>query len=137
MNLAFELERDVSPATYLWDHRLELPELVGSRAVQAAIETGIALEDFQLGRARRSWSLVVLAAQEAGRQARKDGLTPRRMMADIDRVRDAVETVLFDGRLPCDLAARAARSAAKMCARAMEHALRAYWNGDLREVAAD
>jgi hypothetical protein len=35
--------------------------------------------------------------------------------------------VLFDGRLPPDLAVRAARCTAKMCNRAVEHVIAAYW----------
>jgi len=81
-----------------------------------------------LERARGSWRIVVRAARDAGRAARQAGLTPRRLVSDIDRLRDSVETVLFDGLLPPDLAARAARAAAKMCARAVEHALDAYWS---------
>lgn len=127
MNLGIELEWEVSPATYLWEKRREFPTFAGSDVVAAAIDAGIALEHWQLERARRSWRVVVDAASEAGRSARREGLTPRRLISDIDRVRDAVEIVLFDGRLPLDLAARAARAAAKMCARAIERALAAYW----------
>ena len=128
MNLGMELEREVSPATYLWKNRAEFPDFGDSDAVPAAIDVGIALEHWQLERARRSWRIVVRAARNAGRSARQAGLTPRRLVCDIDRVRDSVETVLFDGRLPPDLAARAARAAAKMCARTVEHALDSYWS---------
>lgn len=128
MNLGIELEREVSPATYLWKNRAEFPDFGDSDAVPAAIDVGIALEHWQLERARGSWRIVVRAAREAGRSARRTGVTPRRLMSEIDRVRDSVETVLFDGRLPPDLAARAARAAAKMCARAVEHALSSYWS---------
>lgn len=127
MNLGIELEREASPATYLWENRREFLDIIEGDAVLAAIETGVALEHWELERARRSWRIVVAAAREAGGLARRGGLTPRRLVSEIDRVRDAVETVLFDGRLPPDLAARAARAAAKMCARAVEHALIAYW----------
>jgi hypothetical protein len=131
VNLGIELEREVSPATYLWECRFEFPAFSQSHAVNSAIETGLALEQLQFGRARHCWRQVIDAAEEAGRQARREGLTPRRLMADIDRVREAVETVLFDGRLPPDLAAWATRCVAKMCARAVGHALRAYWAGGL------
>lgn len=127
MNLGIELERQASPANYLWNCRLELPALVSEEAVLAAVQTGIALENWQVGRARTFWRQVVSAAREAGAGASRAGLTPRRLLAEIERVWEAVETVLFDGRLPPDLAARAARCAAKMCTRAVEHALRAYW----------
>ncbi len=128
MNLGIELEREVSPAEYLWKNRAEFPDFGESGVVPAAIDVGIALEHWQLERARGSWRIVVGAARDAGRSARQAGLTPRRLVCDIDRVRDSVETVLFDGRLPTDLAARAARAAAKMCARAVEHALDSYWS---------
>ncbi len=127
VNLGIELEREVSPAIYLWDRRSELPCFAGDDVVEAALETALALEQMQFGRARRCWRTVVKAAQEAGRGARCEGLPARRVVADIGRVREAVETVLFDGRLPPDLAAWAARCAAKMCGRVMDHALRSYW----------
>lgn len=127
VNLGMELERDVSPATYLWDRRLEFPAFNDGSAVEAAIQTGLALESWQMARARQNWRLVVEAAREAGRAARNGGVPTRRLVSDIDRVLDAVELVLFDGRLPTDVAARAARSAARMCARVTEHILRAYW----------
>jgi hypothetical protein len=127
VELGIELEREVSPATYLWEHRPEFPEFADNAAVVAAIETGAALEGWQLDRARRSWRIVVDAAREAGYAARRDGVSPRRLLAAVDRVLDAVETVLFDGRLPPDLAARTARTSAKMAARAVQHALTAYW----------
>jgi hypothetical protein len=130
VNLGIELDREVSPANYLWKRRSEFPGIGDSDAVLAAIQAGLALERWGFGDARRRWRAVVSAAQEAGQAARLDGVTPRRLIAEIDRVREAVETVLFDGQLPPDLAACAARCAAKMCARAIEHALRAYWQGN-------
>jgi hypothetical protein len=131
-----QLVRGVSPAYYLWEHLQEFPALSNRDVVAAAIEAGFALENWQLGRARRCWKMVVVAAREAGHSAGEQRITLRRLVTDIDRVRDAVELVLFDGRLPPDLAARAARSAAKMCNRAVEHAMEAYWealrmNGEL------
>lgn len=122
-----ELEREVSPATYIWKHRSEFPAIECGEALLAALEAGIALEGWQFGRARRAWRVVVEAAERAGREARRNGLTSRRLIAGVDRLRDAVELVLFDGRLPPDLAGQAARTAAKMCTRAVEHALHAYW----------
>lgn len=127
------MDREVSPATYLWEHRLEFLSIVDDKSVLAAIRAGMALENWQMVSARRSWRVVMDAARRAGRSARRSGQRPRRIVADIDRVRDAAELVLFDGRLPSDLAAQAARCASKMCARAMEHALRAYW-GDQRAI---
>jgi hypothetical protein len=131
VNLGIELEREVSPAIYLWDRKSEFPSFAEGDAVQAAIETGVALEQLEFGRARRCWRGVVRAAQEAGRAARSQGLTSRRLIADIDRVRQAMEDVLFDGRLPPDLAATGARCMAKMCARVLDHALRTYWQREL------
>ncbi|KPK80450.1 MAG: hypothetical protein AMS25_08825 [Gemmatimonas sp. SM23_52] len=128
MNLGIELDREASPANYLWKRRSELAEIGDNNAVLAAIQAGRALERWSFGDARRCWRAVVTAAQEAGQAARRDGVTPRRLVAEIDRVREAVETVLFDGQLPPDLAAWATRCAAKMCACALEHALRAYWS---------
>ncbi len=122
-----ELEREVSPATYLWEHRHEFPDFSNPDVLPAAIEAGIALENWQLDRARRCWRTVVAAAREAGRSAGRNRVSLRSIVGDIDRVRDAIEVVLFDGRLPPDLAVRAARSTAKMCNRAVEHALAAYW----------
>jgi hypothetical protein len=122
-----ELEREVSPATYLWEHRHEFPDFSNPDVLPAAIEAGIALEHWQFDRARRCWRIVVAAAREAGRSAGLERVTLRRVVSDIDRVRDAIEVVLFDGRLPPDLAVRAARSTAKMCNRAVEHAMAAYW----------
>jgi len=127
VNLGIELDREVSPANYLWKHRSEFVDIGDSSAVLSAIQAGLALERWSFGDARRCWRAVVTAAQQAGYAARRDGVTPRRLVTQIDRVREAVETVLFDGQLPPDLAAWAARCAAKMCARAVEHALRAYW----------
>jgi hypothetical protein len=127
VNLGIELEREVSPAIYLWDRKSEFPAFAESHAVEAAIETGVALEQLDFGQARFKWRSVVRAAREAGRAARSQGLTPRRLIADIDRVRQAMEDVLFDGRLPPDLAAAGARCMAKMCARVLDHALRTYW----------
>jgi hypothetical protein len=120
VNLGIELEREVSPAIYLWDRKSEFPAFAESHAVEAAIETGVALEQLDFGQARFKWRSVV-------RAARSQGLTPRRLIADIDRVRQAMEDVLFDGRLPPDLAAAGARCMAKMCARVLDHALRTYW----------
>ncbi len=134
--MEIELDREGSPATYLWDRRLEFPGFAESDAVQAAIETGVALEQLQFGRARQCWGVVVNAAKEAGRAARRAEQTPRRLVADIDRVREAMETVLFDGRLPPDLAAWASRCMAKMCARVLEHALRAYWQDEVSAATA-
>jgi hypothetical protein len=131
VNLGIELEREVSPAIYLWDRKSEFPAFAECDAVKAAIETGVALEQLEFGRARRSWRRVVRAAREAGRAARSQGLTPRRLIAEIDRVRQAMEDVLFDGRLPPDLAASGARCMAKMCARVLDHALRTYWQEGL------
>ncbi len=96
-------------------------------AVLAAIETGMALEACNWSRARRAWRRVIGAVRCAARGARGDGVTMRRFLAELGRARDAVETVLFDGRLPPDLAASATRQASKMWARAVEHALSAYW----------
>ncbi len=127
MNLGIELEREVSPAIYLWDRRSEFPAFAASDAVEAAIETGVALEQLEFGEARRRWRSVVRAAREAGRAARAQGLTPRHLIADLDRIRRAMEDVLFDGRLPPDLAAAGARCMAKMCGRVLDHALRTYW----------
>ena len=136
MNLGIELEREVSPAIYLWDRKSEFPAFAEGEAVQAAIDTGVALEQLEFGRARRSWRRVVKAAQEAGRAARSQGLTPRRLIADIDRIRQAMEDVLFDGRLPPDLAAAGARCMAKMCARVLDHALRTYWQKEIASTPA-
>jgi len=127
VNLGMELEREVSPATYLWEHRHEFPDFSNPDVLPAAIEAGIALENWQLDRARRCWRTVVAAAREAGRSAALNSVTLRGIVGDIDRVRDAIEVVLFDGRLPPDVAVRAARSTAKMCNRAVEHAIAAYW----------
>lgn len=127
VNLGFELERELSPATHLWNHRLELPESTVRAALLAGIRAGRALEDCDWGRARRAWREVLTAARRAGREARCQGASMRRFLADLYRAREAVETVLFDGRLPPDLAADAARRASKMWARAVEHGLAAYW----------
>jgi hypothetical protein len=126
VNIGIEIERDSSPATYLWKSRQEFPSFAGVSVV-AAIEAGIALEHWQLERARRSWRKVLRAAERAGRDARRKGVPTRGLVSQAGRVLEAVETVLFDGRLPSDLAARAARTAAKMCARVIERALHAYW----------
>ncbi|UCC73355.1 MAG: hypothetical protein JSV86_01970 [Gemmatimonadota bacterium] len=131
MNLGIELDREVSPAIYLWDSKSEFPAFADGDAVQSAIETAVALEQLEFGRARRCWRSVVEAAREAGRAARSRGLTPRCLIGDIDRVRQAMEDVLFDGRLPPDLAASAARCMAKMCARVLDHALRTYLEAEL------
>ncbi len=135
MNLGIELERDVSPATYLWESRLEFPSFGDGAVVQAAIEVGIALEQWQLGRARRCWHIVVESARTAGRAARREGLSTRRRVADVDRILDAVELVVFDGRLPPDIASRTARLAAKMSARVVEHMLRSYWEEGSEDAA--
>ena len=134
MDLGIELQREISPATYILKHRSEFPAIENARALLAAFEAGVALEQWQFGRARRAWRLVVNAAEDAGRRASRDGITPRRLVAKVDRLRDAIELVLFDGRLPQDLAARAARTAAKMCTRVVEHALLAYWQEECSEV---
>jgi hypothetical protein len=81
MNLTW----DVSPATYLQEHR------------------------------------------SRGHHAREQGRDARRLIADVDGVRDRVDLILFDGRLPPDLAARAARLAGKMAAHWLDRALSAYW----------
>lgn len=127
MDLGLQLERDLSPARYLRQHRAEFSICAPEAIVAAAIETAVALEDCNTGRARRQWRLVLEAARAAGSAARRDGLTPRRLASQVDRLRQAMETVLFDGFLPPDLAAWAARSAAKMCTRAVERALSGYW----------
>ena len=127
MEFGIELAREDSPASYLLECRAELPAVGVERAVLAAIETGIALEDWRLGEARRRWGSVVEAARSEGTAARRRGWSPRRIALRIDRLREAVDTILFDGRLPADLAALASRRAAKMCALAMVHALRSYW----------
>lgn len=129
MELGLELERELSPARYLRQHRHEFPICADERAVPAAIEAAVALEECDPSRARRHWRLVVAAARSAGLAARAAAVTPRRMAGDVGRLRAAMETVLFDGRLPPDLAATAARVVGKMCARALEHALCAYWMG--------
>ena len=128
MDLGLELERELSPARYLREHSAEFPACADDRAVPAAIEAAVALEECDRHRARRHWRVVVASARSAGLRARASGVTPRRLVSDVDRLRTAIETVLFDGRLPPDLAAWAARSAAKMCTRAVEHALCAYWS---------
>lgn len=127
VNLGIELEREVSPATYLWEHRREFRDVGNCEAALSAIQAGMALEGWRLGEARRAWRVVVEAAREEGRRARREGHVPRRLATDVDRVREVVELVLFDGRLPSDLAALAARCASKMCARSVEHALAGYW----------
>lgn len=130
MELGLQMERELSPARYLRRHLKELPACGDHRAVSAAIEAAVALEDCDPGRARRSWRTVVRAARAAGLAARRAGTTPRRLSVEVDRLREAMETVLFDGRLPADLAAWASRWTAKMCTRAVEHALCAYWRGE-------
>jgi hypothetical protein len=135
VNLGIELERDISPAKYLWDSRVEFPGFAEGAAVEAAIEAGVALEAWQMARARRCWRVVIESAEQAGRMARREGLSTRRLVADIDRVLDAVEVVVFDGRLPPDMAARTARMAAKMSARAVEHMLRSYWEEGSQDAA--
>lgn len=135
MNLGIELERDVSPATYIWESRLEFPGFGDSAVVQAAIETGIALEQWQLGRARRCWQIVIKSAQEAGRAARREGLSTKRLVGEVDRILDAVEMVVFDGRLPPDIAGRTARFASKMSSRVVEHMLRSYWEEGSEDAA--
>ncbi len=127
MELGIELKREISPATYVWEHREELPGVLEPDVVPAAIRAGMALEQWRFLEARRSWREVVAAARRAGSAARREGRTPRRLIAEVDRVRDAVEMVLFDGRLPADVAALAARRVSKMCTRAVEHALTSYW----------
>ncbi len=127
VNLGFELERELSPATHLWNHRLEFPESGVNSALLGGIQTGRALETCDWGSARRAWREVIAAARRAGREARCKGVTMRRFLAELGQAREAVETVLFDGRLPPDLAAEAARRASKMWARVAEHGLAAYW----------
>ena len=58
------------------------------------------------------------------------------LIADLDRIRRAMEDVLFDGRLPPDLAAAGARSMAKMCGRVLDHALRTYWVSEVTATPA-
>jgi len=135
VELGLELERELSPARYLRQHSHEFPTCADDRAVPAAIEAAVALEECDRGLARRHWRVVVASARSAGLKARASGVTPRRLVGEVERLRTAMETVLFDGRLPPDLAAWAARSAAKMCTRAVEHALCAYWS-DGRSTAA-
>jgi hypothetical protein len=135
VNLGIELERDVSPAKYLWENRLEFPSFGDGAAVQAAIEAGIALEQWELGRVRRCWHIVMEAAGAAGRDARRNGVPTKRLISDVDRILDAVEMVVFDGRLPPDIAARTARLAAKMSARVVEHMLRSYWEEGSKDAA--
>ncbi len=128
MNLGTELAREVSVGAYLFKRRSELPQDADSDALLAGIDAGIALEICEFGRARRSWRVVVQAVEQLGRSARRQGLAPRRMVARIARLRDAVDLVLFDGLLPPDLAALAAQTCAKMFARATDRALLAYWD---------
>ncbi len=124
-----QLGREVSAATYLWDRRSELSLNGHGDAVLAAIKAGMALEGWELERARRQWRWVIDAAEQAGRAARRAGHGPRRLASEMGRVRESVELVLFDGRLPPDLAACSARTAAKMYGRVLERALAAYWDG--------
>ena len=131
MNLGTELVREVSVGAYLFKRRSELQQDADADAdaLLAGIDAGIALEICEFGRARRAWRVVVEAAERTGRSARRQGVAPRRMVARIARLRDAVDLVLFDGLLPADLAALAAQTSAKMFARAMDRALLAYWDG--------
>ncbi len=126
VNLGIQLGRDESAANYLQQNLSEFPIEGHEEALLAALEAGVALERFELGRARRSWRRVVLAAEEAGRTARREGKPMRRLAASMDRLREALDLVLFDGRLPSDVAARASRMAAKMSATALRAALLAY-----------
>jgi hypothetical protein len=130
VDLGLELERELSPARYLREHREEFSGCAHEAIVAAGIEAALALEECNPGRARRQWRLVLQAARAVGSAARHDGLTPRRLASQVDRLRQAMETVLFDGFLPPDLAAWATRCVAKMCTRAVERALCAYWAGD-------
>lgn len=130
MNLALHLTRDLSPAAYLQERRSELlPDSCagGERMLSAALEAARALEEADRGRAHRAWSALMADARSRGRGLREQGRDPRSLIADVDRVRDRVDLVLFDGRLPSDLAARAARLASKMAARWLDCALSAYW----------
>lgn len=135
MNLGIELERDMSPAKYLWESRLEFPSFGDGVVVQAAIEVGIALEQWELGRARRCWHIVMESARAAGCNARRNGVPTKRLISDVDRILDAVEMVVFDGRLPPDIAARTARLAAKMSARVVQHMLCSYWEEGSEDAA--
>ena len=135
VDLGLELERELSPARYLRQHREEFAGYTHGAIVAAGIEAAVALEECNTGRARRQWGLVLQAARSVGSAARREGLTPRRLASQVDRLRQAMETVLFDGFLPPDLAAWATRSVAKMCTRAVDRALCAYWAGD--EAAGD
>ena len=128
MNLGIELGRDVSAANYLREHLDELCVEEDAAAVLAALKAGIALERCQMGRATRQWRIVVRAAEALGRSARESGLPMQRLATHIDRVRDSLDQVLFDGRLPADIATLASRTAAKMAALALKRAILAYWD---------
>ena len=136
VNLGMELGRDVSAASYLREHLGELTAGGDSEGVLAALETGIALERCQLGRATRSWRRVVAVAERLGRETRRAGLPMQRVASRIDRVRDAMDQVLFDGRLPPDIATLAARTAAKMSGLLLKRAILAYWDAASPEQPA-
>ena len=71
----------------------------------------------------------------AGCNARRNGVPTKRLISDVDRILDAVEMVVFDGRLPPDIAARTARLAAKMSARVVQHMLCSYWEEGSEDAA--
>lgn len=127
MDLGIQLGRDESAASYLREHVAELPLGEHADAVLAALETGMALERSQFGLARRQWRRVLAAAEQLGRQARSDGIPLQRVVVTVDRVREALDLVLFDGRLPTDIAAQASRMASKMSAHVVRVALLEYW----------
>jgi hypothetical protein len=139
VDLAIDLARDLSPALYLRDRRQEYDggdsRLDCDGALTAALETGLALESAYGEGARRAWARALAAAEDAGRAARRTGVSPWRLLSRVARLRDGVELVLFDGRLPPELAARAARLVAKMSGRWIDRALRAYWEAALDDGA--
>lgn len=114
---------------YLWEHQREFPSLPNRKIVLAAIQAGIALENWRFAAARRHWRVVAKAAASAGYEAGLTGGSLRRILLEIDQAREVAETILFDGRLPLDLAARSSRAVAKMCARAVQHAMSGYSHG--------
>lgn len=132
MHLALDLGREVSPAAYLKDHRSEITAAAGGDpdwddVVRAALETGLALEAGDRTAARRAWARALKLARRQGRRAARDGHGPRALLCAVGHLRDAADLVLFDGRLPSDLAARAARLVAKMSGRWSDRALCSYW----------
>lgn len=122
-----DLGWDHSPAAYLRAHRSEFADGDWEEVLQAALETGLALESGHPARARRAWAHVLAAAEHTGRSAFRDGSGTGRLIGAVGRVRDAVDLVLFDGRLPADLASRASRVVSKMSGRWLDQALAAYW----------